>query len=52
MMHDEVAAHLGDVLWVTGREAEADEVWAEALERKPESEILRKVMRRLKDLSR
>ncbi len=50
--NDEVAAHLGEVLWVTGREAEADEVWAEALERKPESEILRKVMRRLKDLSR
>ncbi len=46
--NDEVAAHLGEVLWVTGREEEADKVWAEALERKPESEILREVIQRLK----
>lgn len=46
--NDEVAAHLGEVLWVTGQQDEADQVWTEALERKPESEILREVMRRLK----
>ena len=46
--NDEVAAHLGEVLWVTGHEEEAHRIWAEALERKPESEILREVIQRLK----
>lgn len=45
--HDhEVAAHLGEVLWVSGREDEARAVWQRALEAFPEDELLRDTMRR------
>ncbi|MCG8382110.1 MAG: tetratricopeptide repeat protein [Gammaproteobacteria bacterium] len=44
----EVAAHLGEVLWVMGKKAEARDVWAEALERSPKDKILRKVLERFK----
>lgn len=42
----EVASHLGEVLWVMGREAEARTVWNEALEERPDSELLKAVMQR------
>ena len=42
----EIAAHLGEVLWVTGQREEALIIWREALEKNPDSEILRDVMRR------
>ncbi len=42
----EVAAHLGEVLWVTGRKQEAREIWGEASELFPEDEVLREVMER------
>lgn len=45
--NDEVAAHLGEVLWVTGEEEEALRVWREALDLEPESEILKDVILRL-----
>ncbi len=44
----EIAAHLGEVLWVTGEEEEARETWRRALERLPEdSEVVRRTMERL-----
>ena len=43
---DEIAAHLGEVLWVTGQKDEAQSVWSEALEATPESRHLRAVMER------
>ncbi|MET4695702.1 tetratricopeptide repeat protein [Endozoicomonas lisbonensis] len=43
----EVAAHLGEVLWMMGRKDEAIALWEEALEKKPESEILRTTRERL-----
>jgi len=47
--NDEVAAHLGEVLWITGEKTEALEVWNKALELAPESEILQDVMRRFRE---
>ncbi|HKI73157.1 MAG TPA: tetratricopeptide repeat protein [Pseudomonadales bacterium] len=44
--NDEVAAHLGEVLWVTGKKAEANKVWQEGLHRKPDSEVLKKVIQK------
>lgn len=44
--NDEVAAHLGEVLWVVGQKAEASKVWDAALELKPDSEILKRVIQR------
>ena len=46
--NDEVAAHLGEVLWVTGEEEEAVRLWQEALELAPDSEILKDVILRLR----
>lgn len=47
--NDEVAAHLGEVLWVVGEKIEALEIWNKALELAPESEILEEVMRRFRE---
>lgn len=43
----EVAAHLGEVLWIMDDRDEAMEVWREALERQPESEHVLDTMERL-----
>lgn len=43
----EVAAHLGEVLWVNGKRREARQVWAKAIEAQPDSPILRKTLLRL-----
>ncbi|PCJ14445.1 MAG: hypothetical protein COB04_15265 [Gammaproteobacteria bacterium] len=40
----EVAAHLGEVLWVAGQQEEATRIWTEALENKKDSKILKQVM--------
>ena len=45
-----VAAHLGEVLWVSGDKAEAQRVWAEGLKLAPDSEILKETMERLKEI--
>jgi len=45
---DEVAAHLGEVLWMLGRQGEAEQIWAEALARDPASEHVLPTMERLK----
>jgi tetratricopeptide (TPR) repeat protein len=42
--NDEVAAHLGEVLWVSGAQEEARSVWQKALDDRPDSEILKRVM--------
>ncbi|MEO6281065.1 tetratricopeptide repeat protein [Roseateles sp.] len=44
----EVAAHLGEVLWVSGAQDEARKVFAEAAQRDADNEALREVMGRLK----
>jgi predicted negative regulator of RcsB-dependent stress response len=46
--NDEIAAHLGEVLWVAGDQSEANQVWEEALELAPESEILKNVIQRFR----
>ncbi|MFZ5654890.1 MAG: tetratricopeptide repeat protein, partial [Pseudomonadota bacterium] len=43
----EVAAHLGEVLWVVGERQQARSVWEEALERFPDDRLIRETMRRL-----
>ena len=50
MMPDsEIAAHLGEVLWVSGDPKSARDVWEEALVRDPGNEILSDVVRRFAD---
>ncbi|NKB33932.1 MAG: tetratricopeptide repeat protein [Pseudomonadales bacterium] len=44
----EVASHVGEVLWMMGREDEATQVWEDALEERPDSELIREVMDRLR----
>jgi tetratricopeptide (TPR) repeat protein len=43
----EIAAHLGEVLWVSGAREEAKKVWKKALQKFPGDPFLQKVMRRL-----
>ncbi len=43
----EVAAHLGEVMWVMGDRAAANKVWRGALEKQPDSEHVRDTMERL-----
>ncbi len=42
----EIAAHLGEVLWVTGDQEQARKVWREAVKIKPEDAVLRETLRR------
>ncbi len=42
----EVAAHLGEVLWKIGREAEARALWTRTLEASPDNEIVRQTQQR------
>jgi tetratricopeptide (TPR) repeat protein len=44
----EIAAHLGEVLWVKGDRAEAGRVWQGALKQHPDNEILRETLSRLR----
>ena len=46
--NDEVAAHLGEVLWVAGNRTEASKVWQQGLELAPDSKILQEVIGRFK----
>jgi len=43
----EIAAHLGEVLWVMGRQAEAQKVWVDALRGQPKNEVLQSTVKRL-----
>jgi uncharacterized protein HemY len=44
---DEIAAHLGEVLWVSGQRADARAVWREGLAHSPDSDKIRAVIERL-----
>lgn len=44
--NDEVAAHLGEVLWVSGEQQEARNIWQKALDAQPNSDILKRVIKR------
>ncbi|MBV1870814.1 MAG: tetratricopeptide repeat protein [Gammaproteobacteria bacterium] len=46
MPDQEIAAHFGEVLWISGQKEEAQTVLQEALKRNPESEIINAVMTR------
>ena len=45
----EVAAHLGEVLWMMGRRNEAERVWENALRERPDSTILLNTIERLRN---
>jgi tetratricopeptide (TPR) repeat protein len=45
---DEIAAHLGEVLWVSGDRLQAEKIWQDRLEKTPDSKHILEVMRRLK----
>lgn len=42
----EIGAHLGEVLWTSGRRADAERVWKEASDAHPDNELLRKTIQR------
>jgi tetratricopeptide (TPR) repeat protein len=42
----EIAAHLGEVLWVTGDRAKAQRIWREALRESPDHPVLRATVER------
>jgi tetratricopeptide (TPR) repeat protein len=44
---DEIAAHLGEVLWVSGEKEQARKVWEKAKDDFPDSQALRETMKRL-----
>lgn len=44
---DEVASHLGEVLWVSGDKKEAERIWSQGLKDKPDSELIRATRKRL-----
>jgi len=46
MPDTEIAAHLGEVLWVSGEQAEATKVWEEALRDSPGDDFLNNVMKK------
>lgn len=47
MPDHEIAAHLGEVLWVTGEQGEARKIWQQGLKLAPKSDIIRDTMKRL-----
>lgn len=47
MPDHEIAAHLGEVLWVSGGREEARQVWKQGLELNPRSPIIRETIQRL-----
>ncbi|MDR4515909.1 MAG: tetratricopeptide repeat protein [Nitrosomonas sp.] len=44
----EIAAHLGEVLWVQGAHDDAEDIWNSALEKDPDNEVLMETIKRLK----
>lgn len=44
----EVAAHLGEVLWVTGQQEEATSIWQTILKNDPDNTTIKQTMERLK----
>lgn len=48
MSDDEIASHLGEVLWMSGQRKEASLVWDKALKANPDSVHIRDVLKRFK----
>lgn len=44
----DIAAHLGEVLWVSGRRDEAERVWRQGLELEGDTDLITQTMQRLK----
>ncbi len=44
----EIAAHLGEVLWVTGEHREAEKIWLEAAKKTPGNDALNNAIKRFK----
>jgi predicted negative regulator of RcsB-dependent stress response len=44
----EIAAHLGEVLWVIGDKAGAESVWSRALKATPDNEVLMGIIKKFK----
>ena len=44
----EIGAHFGEVLWMMGERAEAENIWREALEASPDNDTLKKTIQRLR----
>jgi tetratricopeptide (TPR) repeat protein len=44
----EIAAHLGEVLWVAGERGEAEKIWQEAAEKNPGNDALNSTIKRFK----
>jgi hypothetical protein len=44
----EIAAHLGEVLWVNGDRAGAESIWQRALEGTPDNEVLLAIIKKFK----
>jgi Flp pilus assembly protein TadD len=44
----EIAAHLGEVLWVRGQRDEAGKLWQTSLQTHPQNEVLLETLQRLK----
>ncbi|WP_455206066.1 tetratricopeptide repeat protein [Kaarinaea lacus] len=42
----EIAAHLGEVLWVTGNKSDALKIWESSLKENPDHDVLLRVMKR------
>jgi hypothetical protein len=42
----EIAAHLGEVLWMLGRQDDAQRIWAEAVKRHPANGELKAVQQK------
>jgi tetratricopeptide (TPR) repeat protein len=48
MMKDhEIAAHYGELLWLSGDQSEARHIWQQGLEQTPDSEIILRTLQRL-----
>jgi predicted negative regulator of RcsB-dependent stress response len=43
----EIAAHLGELLWVQGAKDDARNIWRSALEKDPDNEVLLETLQRL-----
>jgi len=44
----EIAAHLGEVLWVAGERGEAENIWREAVRKTPDNEALNSTIKRFR----
>lgn len=44
---EEIAAHLGEVLWVINEQEQAQKIWQQGLQNSPDSDIIHRTMQRL-----